>query len=368
MLLKVWVTLAALTCLREPLLALAQHAGPGKHSHYEFLRAVPGGGGDQKPFPLPPDNNGIHLAVSPQCGKLSGSTADINAGIDSGRINTIVSFGDSYTDGGKSDGSPLDPPILIPPSPLAGGRSTNGLTWIEDVANDVKATIMDYAQSGACIDLSLWPSNPRKVDFLGQMNTFLGQDHDLNPDTTLYSIFFGINDYLASLQDGNHMPQAAQTLLDQIQILASPPTNARNFMVSDVYGRGTTAPSGEAFKQTIYTGLSEFHETGIKINGTSNPVKVNIAYINLANIWDGVLGSSPGYKAFGYNSTDSCTQCTASLGCTTIGMCDDPDHYFYWIPGHPSKQTMRIMADYVSEVWAQCRVTEAQVSSFVHMD
>lgn len=140
------------------------------------------GDGDQKPFPLPPDNNGIHLAVGPQCGQLFGNTADINAGIDGGMIKTVVSFGvsdrgfrlvgapavlnakpqDSYTDGGKSDGSPLDPPILVPPSPLAGGRSTNGLTWVEHVANDVKATIMDYAVSAIFLLLlsSIIDTNP----------------------------------------------------------------------------------------------------------------------------------------------------------------------------------------------------------------
>ncbi|KAF9444267.1 carbohydrate esterase family 16 protein [Macrolepiota fuliginosa MF-IS2] len=335
---------------------------PSSHHHHHHHH--PTGNGiitnsgdpDQKPFPLPPDNNGIHLAIGPQCGTLFGNTADINAGIDGGTFETIVSFGDSYTDGGKDDGSPLDPPVLVPPSPLAGGRSTNGLTWVELVAADANATIMDYAQSGACIDLSLWPSNPRKVDFLGQMATFLGQHNNLNPNTTLYSIFFGINDYLASLIDGDHLPQAAQVLLDQIEILASPPTNARNFMVLDVYGRGTTAPSGEAFKQSIFTGLSRFHEDGVQVGDASGAVKLNVSYINFANIWNGVLGSSPGFEAFGYTSTDSCTQCTADLGCTTIGMCDDPDHYFYWIPGHPSKETMRIMADYVQEVWKQCSV------------
>jgi hypothetical protein len=127
------------------------------------------------------------------------------------------------------------------------------------------------------------------------------------------------------------MPQAAETLLNQIEILASPPTNARNFMVLDVYGRGTTAPSGEAYKQTIFTGLSKFHESGVDVKISSEPVKLNISFINFAIIWNGVLGTSPGYKAFGYTSTDSCTQCNPS--CTTIGMCSDPDHYFYWIPG-----------------------------------
>ncbi|KAF9461881.1 carbohydrate esterase family 16 protein [Collybia nuda] len=299
-------------------------------------------------------NDGIHLAVRPKCGALNGGTADVNAGINLSCIKTIVSFGDSYTDGGHDDGSVLDPPILIPPSPLAGGRSTNGLTWIEDVANDINATLKDYAQSGACIDLSLWPSNPRKVDFIGQMRTFLGQGNVLDPQTTLYSIFFGINDYLASLVDGDHMQAAAETLLEQIRTLASPPTNARNFMVLDVYGRGTVAPSGEAFKQTVFNGLRDFH---VQAN-TSIPIpKLNFAYVDFATIWEGVLGPKPGFAAFGYTSTDSCTLCTPENGCSTIGMCDDPEHYFYWIPGHPSKETDRIMADFVGEVLAQCKVT-----------
>lgn len=38
-------------------------------------------------------NDGIHLAVSPKCGSLSGSTSDANAGIELGRYKTIVSFG-----------------------------------------------------------------------------------------------------------------------------------------------------------------------------------------------------------------------------------------------------------------------------------
>ncbi|KAG6888312.1 hypothetical protein C0995_009249 [Termitomyces sp. Mi166 len=225
---------------------------------------------------------------------------------------------DSYTDGGHDDGGPLDPPIIVPPSPLAGGRSTNGLTWVEHVANDIGATLKDYAQSAACIDLSLWPSNPRQVDFIHQV-------------------------------DGDHMQAAAQALLGQIELLASPPTNAQNFMVLDVYGRGVHTPSGEAFKQTVYNGLRDLHT---RQNGS----QLNVSYINFSTIWDGVLGPDPGYAAFGYVSTDSCTQCTDENGCSTIGMCKDPEHYFYWIPGHPSKETNRIMADYVDEVWAKCQV------------
>ena len=38
-------------------------------------------------------NNGIHLAVSPVCGPLSGNVSDVNAGVQLSRIKTIVAFG-----------------------------------------------------------------------------------------------------------------------------------------------------------------------------------------------------------------------------------------------------------------------------------
>ncbi|KAL1691942.1 hypothetical protein GGG16DRAFT_102132 [Schizophyllum commune] len=290
-------------------------------------------------------NDGIHLAVGPSCGSLTGTVSDVNAGIDTSKIKTVVAFGDSYTDGGKDDGSPLDPPVLVPPNTEAGGRSTDGPTWVEYVAQDLGgATLKDYAQWGACIDLSIWPSNPRKVDFLGQMDTFLGQSNALDPDSTLYVVFFGINDYEASKTDGDHMQEAANVLLNQLHILASAPTSARNFLVADVYGRGVHTASGEAFKQTIYDGLAAMHGE----NGTS------VAYVDFSAIWDGVLGSDPGYAAFGYTSTDACTECTTD--CDQYGWCKDWAHWFYWIGGHPSTQTMRIMADLVSEVLKTCVV------------
>ena len=52
---------------------------------------------------------------------------------------------DSYTDGGRQDGGPLPPPVITPPDAEAGGRSTDGKVWVEDIADDIGATIMDYA-------------------------------------------------------------------------------------------------------------------------------------------------------------------------------------------------------------------------------
>lgn len=119
--------------------------------------------------------------------------------------------------------------------------------------------------------------------------------------------------------DGNHLPEAAQDLLNQMTLLSKPPTNARNFLITDAYGRGIQDARGQAWLQSIFNGLSAFH--------TQYP-PLNVAFANFGTIWDGVLSSDPGYRAFGYVSTDAC-----SPGPTTNGSCTDPDHYFYWFSG-----------------------------------
>ncbi|KAI0703906.1 hypothetical protein C8T65DRAFT_654606 [Cerioporus squamosus] len=303
-------------------------------------------------------NHGIHLAVSPVCGPLSGNVSDVNAGINLTGIKTIVAFGDSYTDGGRQDGGPLPAPVITPPDAEAGGRSTDGKVWVEDIADDIGATIMDYAQSGACTDLSLWPSAIKQVDFIGQMATFLNQSNNLDPETTLYAVFFGINDFEDSKTDGEaNLQAAAQVILTQIRRLADAPTNARSFLVTDVYGRGTHTPAGDAFVQTVFSGLHDLH-LGINSTGHGEAAgegpALKVAFAEFSRIWDGVLGADPGFEAFGYVSTDACITDCSDVFCSTEGMCDDPEHFFQYIPGHPSKEGHRIMADYVEEVLERC--------------
>ncbi|EJF57075.1 hypothetical protein DICSQDRAFT_70242, partial [Dichomitus squalens LYAD-421 SS1] len=87
------------------------------------------------------------LAVSPICGPLSGSVSDVNAGTHLHGFKIIVTFGDSFTNGGRQDGGPLPPPVITPPDAEAGGRSTNGRVWVEDLAEPFNTTVMEYAVS-----------------------------------------------------------------------------------------------------------------------------------------------------------------------------------------------------------------------------
>lgn len=178
------------------------------------------------------------------------------------------------------------------------------------------------------------------------------------------------------------MPLAAQRLLEQLEILISPPTTARNVMVLSVYGRGETSPQGEKFKQIIFDALSNYRSSTNErdqgnTSGTSygrgetsshdeefkhilyrlskrhsstserNQVnlcrsrtvrsvtgrlpRLNFAFVDFSRIWNGVLGGDPGFRAFGYSSTDPCIQSNPTF--TTDGMCSDPDDRFYYFPG-----------------------------------
>ncbi|KAJ7074038.1 carbohydrate esterase family 16 protein [Mycena amicta] len=287
-------------------------------------------------------NDGVHLAITPVCGKLGGTFANTNAGVVTAGIKTLVAFGDSYTSGGRSDGGTLPAAVLNGTSPRAGGRVTDGPVWAEDVASDLGATIKDYAVSGAVVNVTLWPSKAGQSDFLHQAALFLSQNNVLNSATTLYTVFFGINDFGASSTDGNHLPQAAAELLTQIKQLAAAPTNAKNIVVLDDYGRGSHSATGDAWKQAVFAGLSTLRAQGL-----------NVAFVDFAPLWDAVLGTSPGFAAFGYKTSGSCIP---NLSQTDLsGECSTPLNSFYWLPGHPSKETHRIMADYVNFVLANCK-------------
>ncbi|KAJ7716797.1 hypothetical protein B0H14DRAFT_3012609 [Mycena olivaceomarginata] len=285
-------------------------------------------------------NDGVHLAITPVCGKLGGTFANVNAGIPTTGIKTLVAFGVCLTPTllvGRSDGGTLPAAVLNGTSPRAGGRVTDGPVWAEGVASDLGATIKDYAVSGAVVNVTLWPSKAGQTDFLheGQRFSsatlrssadkdftaalFLSQKNVLDPATTLYN------------PDGNHLPQAAAELLTQIKQLAAAPTLAKNIVVLDDYGRGGHSATGDAWK---HAGL-------------------NVAFVDFGPLWDAVLGTTPGFAAFGYKTSGACIPNCRRRICR--GSVRRPLNSFYWLPGHPSKETHRIMADYVKLVLANCK-------------
>lgn len=126
-----------------------------------------------------------------------------------------------------------------------------------------------------------------------------------------------INDWWPVYDDS--MESSAEGIIYDILELTSSPVFARNILVLDNYGRGTTTTAGESYKKEVFSGL----------NAIRNAYGLNIGFVDFKTIWDGVLNGSPGPEAFGYTSTEPCVANTTTLA----GACDDPDHAFYWLPG-----------------------------------
>ncbi|KAK7048387.1 carbohydrate esterase family 16 protein [Favolaschia claudopus] len=307
--------------------ATAQH-----HEPFEYITAV------NRTLP-------IQLRASPLCGDFSSSSfTEVNTGVTLNATKTIVAFGDSWTSNGSNGTIPFAP-IVFPPNPSAGARAgnnfraraSNGYVWVEDLANTVGAKLLDYSVGGAVVDLSAWNStnkgvtftsdNLLRTDFVTETALFLQQGHllaDLNPDTTLYTVQFGmIFDFNQYSIAGGDWDVASSSFLAQIGILQA--NGAKNFLIHWVYFQENVT---NAFQNTVHQGLQAAHAQ----NGT------NFATVDLANLFTAIQASP---IEWGYTNTT----CLVSQNFTDFG-CDDPDRSIFYIPSHPSATTHEIMNQY----------------------
>ncbi|KAJ7222878.1 hypothetical protein B0H12DRAFT_1031132 [Mycena haematopus] len=248
-----------------------------------------------------PRAGGVTLAVSPQCGTLSGGVpVDVNVGLGPlSSYKTIVTFGDSYT-----------------------GGPTNGATWVQDLAGSTGAKLINYAVKSSA-------------------GTFIGSEQGLDPSTTLFIIFFGIGDEINTdriFSNGRDRPVTnCWCSCNEYFGKENDRSNERWIGIVDNYGLGKTSPAGDAFKGDLFTSLG----TGHRLYGW------NVGFASFNSIWEGVLYGPPGAAAFGYTDTGVCVQ-----GGET---CADPAHTLYWTAGSPSAATHAIMATYVEQVLTQCK-------------
>ncbi|KAJ6477409.1 hypothetical protein C8R47DRAFT_650298 [Mycena vitilis] len=283
----------------------------------------------------------ITLKASPVCGQFSSQNfTEANTGVNLNATKTVVAFGDSWTSNGSNGTVPFAP-IVFPPNPSAGARlgnnfrarASNGYVWVEDLANTLGAKLINYSVGGAVVDLLAWNStnkgitftsdNLLRTDFVAETALFLQQGHfmaDLNPDTTLYTVQFGINDFTQYSIAGGDWTLASNSFLRQISLLQA--NGAKNFLIHWVdFHENVT----NTFQNVVHQGLQAAHAQ----NGT------NFATVNLANLFDAIQ-SDP--EDWGYTNTT----CLASQNFTDFG-CNDPDRSIFYIPSHPSATTHEIM-------------------------
>ncbi|POW22739.1 hypothetical protein PSHT_00935 [Puccinia striiformis] len=277
--------------------------------------------------------NRIKLAVQPQCGTLSSDKfVNFNTGINLDQIKTIYSFGDSWSSIGNANGGVPKPAVSSGGTdPKYGGRASNGPMWTEDLASGDRI-LKSYAIGGATVDRTVWKARADRTDMVGHVDTFLSQKLSVETESSLATIFYGINDYSASLQGPGTFEEAASQLIKQTERLIS--VGIKQFIVVSPHFSKVVVQN---FDSLVWNGFKKLKESK----------GIQFAYVDLMALYQDIHEDP---ASFGYKSVEACLK-TAD---TTVGRCDDPDHFLYWIPSHPQYQTQRLMADWVRAVLDKC--------------
>ncbi|KAI8819206.1 GDSL-like Lipase/Acylhydrolase-domain-containing protein [Fimicolochytrium jonesii] len=324
----------------------------------------------------------IFTAALASAGLVSASPLSARADA-SAPINTLVFFGDSYSDNGN------DFRVLgIPRQPYFQGRFSNGLPWSDLLAqqlvnstvgssttNPNSTTYYNYAYGGAVASKKNLPASipnrdaPFPPDMSQQLALFLANHSSAIPDpaTTLYPIFIGGNDYVYTLAATIPSPQTiASSVVEAIRNLTTSPLKATRFLVLNLpdLGGGPTADKlrqrandstlpvaqlaktiTSAHNTILLTGLRALvaENTNLQINtldlfGLYGNVTANPATYNLTNATAQCINLTPQARAA--NITNISLLRTAD----DVTVCDKPDEYVFWDNLHPTRAMHRIIA------------------------
>ncbi|KAJ6528742.1 hypothetical protein DFH09DRAFT_1327562 [Mycena vulgaris] len=264
-------------------------------------------------------------------------TCAVNTGISLSSADTslIVAFGDSWTANGSPDGSKANAPIYNPSDGflIENGtfRITNGYTWIEWVSMDSKIPLRDYAVPGALTDRSMYPAKSQSSDFIQQADLFISQNIKIDVDRTVFSIYFGINDWV---NGGDLRNMAIPRLLAKVKrkLIASP-VGARKFLFIGL--PQWTDLDNNNFVEQIYEFRDQVAAEGISID---------FAYVNLVRLYAHVKAN---LETYGFTERGPCVTRAG-------GTCTHPDLHTTFLSTHPSGKLHQIIAQYVRETVASC--------------
>ncbi|KAJ7837975.1 hypothetical protein B0H14DRAFT_3701445 [Mycena olivaceomarginata] len=220
--------------------------------------------------------------------KAGYQTLGLNTGISLSAADTslIIAFGDSWTANGSPDGSKANAPIYNPTDGLlienGTFRITNGYTWIEWVSMYGNIPLRDYAVPGALTDRSMYPGKEQSSDFIQQADLFLSQNIQIDADRTVFSIYFGINDWA---NGGDLRTRAIPRLLAQVKRkLVAPPVSARKFLFVGLPQWSDLENNN--FVEQIYEFRDQVAAEGISID---------FAYVNLVRLYAHVKANLASY-------------------------------------------------------------------------
>ncbi len=271
-------------------------------------------------------------------------------------------FGDSLSDTGNTFGFTAG---NIPPNPpYFPGRFSNGLIWIDYLAEDLALNPTTYADvilggvtpteginfafggatTGTENTISLtFPGVPDLPALQDQISLFTESLTSTADSDALYIIWGGANDYLPT--EGTFEPltsssESINNLSNAINSLAE--VGAKNIMVVNLPNLGDVPVALNANQQEPGTsdrlnGLAEEHNTALaaEINDLTLSLApdVNLISFNLNALFTEVVNNP---EQFGLTNV--------TAGCLLVG-CTNPDEYLFWDAQHVTTAANQLIAD-----------------------
>lgn len=306
-------------------------------------------------------------------------------------VDKVIVFGDSLSDNGNlysltslaHKRIPLVP--IIPKSPpYYEGRFTNGLVWVDLLAQALNIPMINYAYGGAWAEPYL--ESELKVPFgLGmQVNFYLTASVlDFEKDKHLYIIWSGANDYVKGREDAEYATTTTvATIQSQIEWLAY--YGAKHFLLlnlPDLSKVPEVIENGPEYEAAIRN-LIQLHNkkfadmiahekeihpelTILDIDTTnyfkeimSNPDKYHLKDVTnqcyYGGYWLKNPANSPEIQAASALNIDiinspslSTAYITGKLASMGQTSCENPDEHLFWDHIHPTRVMHQFIADMV---------------------
>lgn len=279
------------------------------------------------------------------------------------RFDRVIGFGDSLSDAGNRyilTGEQSQAPYApMPSAPYAigGHHYTNGATWLELLAQDLRDPLggkpslrpnrraSNYAFGGARAAAGgQWP------DLASQVSFYLDDNGAADADA-LHVIWIGGNDVrdaLGHLQQGN-VPGAIGTITAAVQAIGTGVTSlygagARSFLIANVPNlailpavQATNNPQAIAAAAFL---SGEFNAGLAGALGLLDGLPgIEIVRLDVATVLSQVYAAP---EAFGLeNSTTPCLR----FFVTANAICEKPQAHLFWDMTHPTTRAHRILAD-----------------------
>lgn len=306
-------------------------------------------------------------------------------------FDKIIAFGDSLSDNGNvfyftsaaHKAVPLIPIIPKEP-PYFQGRFTNGLIWIENLAQLLSVPLDDYAYGGAWVESVFDSKQPFPFSLGMQVNFYLVQAfRDYEKDKHLYVIWVGSNDYIQGRTDIEYATtNTIETIKKQIDWLIY--YGAKHFLLLNLPDLSLTPEvmqKGPTFSEHVAK-LSQSHNekfTALIENLKKEYPDSKFFLLNIADYFHDIMTHPDEFHL--KNITDACydggfylqsqqlnqqelraakkarinilqnsSLRTAYLVARAVSLgqqsCSNPDDYLFWDPIHPTRVIHQLLTGY----------------------